>query len=81
MSDKVSIWFRKHVQIIKECQKRVMSLKIESDFAEYKKRGLEVLSALLWVNMVLWIELCSIILYVFIFVRNATNFKNCQTVF
>lgn len=79
MSDKA--WFQNHVQIIEECRKRVIFMKMSPEYAGYMKRGLEVLSALLWVMMVLWIELCAIILYVFIFVSSATCFDGCHSPF
>lgn len=66
MSDKASTWFQKHVQLIQECQKRVALVKM--NLSGYKKRSLEVLSALMWVIMIMWFELLAIIVYFYIFV-------------
>jgi len=69
MSDKAFNWFQKHVRVIEEFKGHLNFSKMNPDSKGYMKRALEVISALLWVNMILWIELCAIIFYVLLFVK------------
>lgn len=68
MSDETSSWFQKHVEILEAVKRRTMIVNLKPEVSASIKHGLEVLSALLWVLMVLWIELNSIVIYFYIFV-------------
>lgn len=67
MSDETSSWYEKSVKVFDELQKGVL-MKVKPEGTTTMKRVLEVLSALLWVIMVLWIELGAIVIFLYLLV-------------
>lgn len=67
MSDETSNWYEKSVKVFDELQKGVI-MKVKREGPTTMKRVIEVLSALLWVIMVLWIELGAIVIFLYLLV-------------
>lgn len=67
MSDQTTPCFKKHVQFIEDMQKKTISPKKVMPIKI--KNMVEVISVFIWLMMILWVELTSVVIFVFLFVR------------
>lgn len=63
MSDENSPW----LQVLRKLQKKILSMKTKSK-VPIKKHVLQPVSAFLWVMMILWAEICCLVLFIFLLV-------------
>lgn len=68
MSDNSLISCNKHMDVINQVKKQVTTVKIDSDYSAVVKNALEVTAALGWVFLIVWGEVCCLVLFGFIFV-------------